>query len=164
MPRPKRRSPRLQAYDYATEGAYLVTVCSAGRACIFGAVVDEEVRLSAAGRVVAAEWRQIGIRWSTARLDAFVVMPNHLHGILWRDRAGQDPPLPTMVGLFKSGASRRLGRSIWQRSFHDRIIRNETELQALREYITENPVRWAVDRENPQPRAGAGLAPPEASR
>lgn len=149
MPRPKRRSPRLQAYDYATEGAYFITVCSDARACLFGEVVGSEVRLSPAGEVVASEWRQVGIRWSSVRLDVFVVMPNHLHGILWLDQAGQDPPLPTLVGLFKSGASRKIGRSIWQRSFHDRVIRDEVELTAIRQYIKGNPLRWGVDRENP---------------
>lgn len=83
MPRPKRRSPRLEAYDYATEGAYFVTVCSLARRCIFGEVVDNEVRLNAAGEVVASEWREIGVRQVSVRLDVFVVMPNHLHGILW---------------------------------------------------------------------------------
>jgi putative transposase len=149
LPRPRRRSPRLEAYDYATEGAYFVTVCSAGRQCSFGDVVDNGVRLTPAGEVVAAEWREIGTRWGSVTLDVFAVMPNHLHGILWLHRAGQDPPLPTVVGLFKSGASRKIGRSIWQRSFHDRVIRDEVELAAIRQYITENPLRWAVDRENP---------------
>ena len=98
MPRPKRRSPRLKAYDYATEGAYFVTVCSDARACLFGEIDGSEVQLSPAGEVVASEWREIGIRWGTVSLDVFVVMPNHLHGILWLDRAGQDPPLSTVVG------------------------------------------------------------------
>ena len=149
MRRPKRRSPGLEAYDYATEGAYFVTVCSAGRLCIFGEVVDSDVRLSPAGEVVASEWREIGIRWGTVSLDVFVVMPNHLHGIVWLHGAGQDPPLPTVVGPFKSGASRKVGRPIWQRSFHDRVIRGDEELTAIRRYTIENPLRWAQDRENP---------------
>lgn len=149
MPRPKRRSPRLKAYDYATEGAYFVAVCSAGRLCIFGEVVDSDVRLSPTCEVVASEWREIRIRCGTISLDVFVVMPNHLDGILWLDRAGQDPPLPTVVGLLKSGASRKVGRPIWQRSFHDRVIRGDEELTAIRQYIIENPLRWAADRENP---------------
>jgi putative transposase len=62
---------------------------------------------------------------------------------------GATPPLPGVVGAFKSGASRRIGRPIWQRSFHDRVIRDEAELEALRRYIRDNPVKWAVDRENP---------------
>lgn len=126
-----------------------MTVCSDARACLFGEIDGSEVQLSPAGEVVASEWREIGIRWGTVSLDVFVVMPNHLHGILWLDRAGQDPPLPTVVGLFKSGASRKVGRPIWQRSFHDRVIRGDEELTAIRQYIIENPLRWAVDRENP---------------
>jgi REP element-mobilizing transposase RayT len=84
------------------------------------------------------------------RLDRFVVMPNHVHAIVWLDsRAGQAPPLHRLVGGFKAAASRAAGRPLWQRSFHDRVIRDDAELEALRRYVAENPLRWALDRENP---------------
>jgi putative transposase len=81
-------------------------------------------------------------------LDAFVVMPNHVHGIVWLPEATVFPPLHLIIGSFKSAASRAAGRPIWQR-FHDRVIRDDQELAALRRYIAENPLRWAVDQENP---------------
>jgi putative transposase len=67
-------------------------------------------------------------------------------------RAGQAPPLHTVIGAFKAGVSREVGWSIWQRSFYDRVIRNDEELRALREYVEENPLRWAVALENPASR------------
>jgi putative transposase len=142
LSRPQRRSPRLKDFDYASVGAYFATVCVSGMRCIFGAVVDDDVRLSRLGSLVAAEWRQIPERWEGVELDAFVIMPNHIHGILWLARAGQVPPLHGVVGAFKGGVSKRAGRPVWQRSFRDRMIRNDGELEVFRRYIAENPVRW----------------------
>lgn len=77
-----RRSVRVKGYDYAQEGAYFVTLCAEARQCLFGEIVDEEMRLNAFGEIVVAEW----VRTATVRpyveLDAFVVMPNHVHGII----------------------------------------------------------------------------------
>ena len=83
-------------------------------------------------------------------LDAFVVMPNHLHAIVVQEAMNDRTSLSTVIGLFKSRASRRAGCPIWQRSYHDRVIRDEEELAAFRDYIETNPLRWALDRENPE--------------
>ena len=80
-------------------------------------------------------------------LDAFVVMPNHVHGIVWLPGAGH-APLPVVIGSFKSAVSRLAGGPLWQR-FYDRVIRSDSGLRALRQYVTDNPLRWALDRENP---------------
>ncbi|CAN5233503.1 transposase [soil metagenome] len=149
MPQPQRRSPRLKGYDYSTEGAYLVTVCSAGRACIFGGISGDVMQRTSTGKIVERCWRESPVHYPAASTDALVVMPNHVHRILWLERAGHAPPLHRVVSSFKSAASRLAGRPPWQRSFHDRIIRDETELQALREYIESNPFKWTVDQENP---------------
>lgn len=149
MPGPKRKSPRLHEYDYAARGAYLVTACARDRACLFGTIVKGEMRLSEFGRIVRERWLEIPAYFPSVTLDMFVVMPNHLHGILWLSRAGQAPPLPVVIGSFKAAASRTAGRPLWQRSFHDRVIRDEGELQAFRQYVADNPLRWAIDRENP---------------
>jgi putative transposase len=141
LPRPERRSPRLRSYDYAHVGAYFVTVCTAKRACIFGVIAGDRMQLNRAGLVVEGEWLAIPARWRDVAIDAFVVMPNHIHGIVWLMRAGQAPPLPTLIGSFKSGVSRQLGRPVWQRSFYDRVIRNDAELQTHRQYIADNPIR-----------------------
>jgi REP element-mobilizing transposase RayT len=149
MPAPERKSPRLREYDYATPGAYLVTVCARDRASLFGTVIGDEMRLSKIGKTVARAWTDIPSHFDGVTLDDFVVMPNHLHGIVWLSRAGHAPPLPVLIGSFKSAASRAARRSLWQRTFHDRVIRRESELQAWRRYVVENPLKWALDRENP---------------
>jgi REP-associated tyrosine transposase len=92
--------------------------------------------------------------------SAFVVMPNHVHGIVWVRRR-PTLPIPAVVGAFKGRASRLAGQPLWQRGYHDRIIRDETELEALRQYVTDNPIRWAVDRENlDRDQKGAGRTGP----
>jgi putative transposase len=149
MPAPERKSPRIREYDYATPGAYFVTVCARNRACLFGTVREDHVRLSNIGEAVARAWIEIPSHFDGVALDEFVVMPNHFHGIVWLSRAGHAPPLPVVIGSFKSAASRVVGRALWQRTFHDRVIRRESELQAFRRYAVENPLRWALDRENP---------------
>jgi len=129
-----------------------VTVCAFGRRFLFGAVMQDEMRLSPLGEVVRREWTAIATRWGGVELDAFAVMPNHLHGIVALTGAGRAPPLQTIIGSFKAGVSRRAGCSVWQRSFYDRVIRDDEELRALREYVEENPLRWALDLENPASR------------
>ena len=148
MPGPKRKSTRLRGYDYATAGAYFVTVCAREHARLFGAVVHDEMKPSRVGRIVEGCWAAIPDHFPIVRLDAFVVMPNHVHGIVWLPRAGHAPPLPLLIGSFKSAASREAGRRLWQRSYYDRVIRNEAELRLLREYVADNPLRWTLDEEN----------------
>jgi REP element-mobilizing transposase RayT len=140
----------LRGFDYATGGAYFVTVCVSGMRCLFGEVVDDRMILNSLGRSVEKALVDAPTHWIGVRLDRFVVMPNHVHAIVWLDsRAGQAPPLHRLVGGFKAAASRAAGRPLWQRSFHDRVIRDDAELEALRRYVAENPLRWALDRENP---------------
>jgi putative transposase len=135
----------------ASSGAYFVTVCSRERACIFARVLDDRVDLSPIGGIVEESWFAIPRHHRGVQLDAFVVMPNHVHGIVALHRAGQvrPLPLPAIVGAFKGRASRIAGRRLWQRGYYERVIRGEEELGALREYIEQNPLRWALDRENP---------------
>ncbi len=148
-PRRRRNSLRLASHDYREVGAYFVTVCTAGRTCLFGHVADDCMILNAAGRGVQRCWLAIPTHCRGVDLDAYVVMPNHVHGIVWLGRARHASPLRVVVGSFKAAVSRTLGRRVWQRSFHDRVIRNDEELDALRRYVEENPLRWELDCENP---------------
>jgi putative transposase len=175
-----RRSIRLAQYDYALAGAYFVTVCAHERACLFGDVVDSDMRLNEAGRLVQAAWDELPGRFPGVELDAFVTMPNHVHGIIVIVRgaaergagivaagpgaASSAPTSPTatlgdVMRAFKSISAlyvnRQLNRSgsLWQRNYYERIIRDEAELHRMREYIKTNPARWADDSENP---AGKG--------
>jgi putative transposase len=158
---PRRRSLRLPAYDYRLEGAYFVTTVCAGRRCLFGEVSrhGEDVCLNDLGRLVKDSWRRLPSYFAAIALDAFVVMPNHVHGVLLLRRATQASPLQgsgtapsslgAVVGSFKAGCSRRAGRALWQRGYYDRVVRDEEELAVIRQYIADNPHKWGTDRENP---------------
>ena len=186
----RRRSISLKGYDYSEPGAYFVTICTQDRVCLLGEVVDGEVRLSDAGRVVQAAWNELSNRYPGVEIDAFMVMPNHIHGIILLVesvpgvgaglRACPDPDqtskrigqpqgvAPTRLSLsdvmhrFKTMTTKRYadgvnGRGwqpfhgrLWQRNYYEHVIRNDSELDKIRKYITTNPLKWALDRENPQ--------------
>jgi putative transposase len=151
-----RKSLRLADFDYTSDCLYLVTVCTLGRRCVLGSVEDESIRLSRLGRVVGAQIEALPARLRVG-VDAYVVMPNHVHALVdlgARTRARQASPLRlgTVVGSFKSGSSRVARRSLWQRGYHDHIVRDERDLERIREYIATNPIRWALDPENPRRR------------
>jgi len=84
-----RRSIRLRGYDYTQPGAYYVTIVTQERECLFGEVVDGKMRLNRAGQVARREWERLPCRFPHIRLDAFIVMPNHIHGIIIIDHAGR---------------------------------------------------------------------------
>lgn len=154
-----RRKMRLPGYDYAQSGAYFVTVCTVQRQCILSAIVDANVELTQAGSVVRACWNDLPNHYPHVELDAFVIMPNHVHGILRLidlDTPDTRHALPEIVRAFKTFSSRRInemlnqpGNRIWHHSFYDHIIRDEQDLNRIREYIQNNPLRWEDDPENP---------------
>ena len=130
-----RRSIRLQGYDYSSAGAYFVTICAKKRECLFGEIVDGEMRMNDAGRIVNETWLALSDHYSGWETDAFVVMPNHVHGILVIVDGGAAPQGAAPQGAAPQG--------------YDHVIRNENSLDRIRHYIAENPVRWAYDCENP---------------
>ena len=164
---PRRRRLRLQEYDYAKAGAYFVTICTRGHACLFCRILDGEMQRNAAGQAAIRCWDEIPRHFPHVELDAFVVMPNHIHGVLLfgeaedtgqpgpageparagnPPRAGHARPLHVVVGSFKSAVSRRLG-PVWQRSYWERVVRTPEESDQIRDYIEDNPLRWPVDAE-----------------
>src|SRR5215207_6311609 len=168
---PVRKYPRIRGFDYSTPGMYFVTICTDGRVCLFGEVVDGEMRLSRFGEIAAAAWQDLSNHHPGIVPDTFVVMPNHVHGIIdLTDRSvGATPASPAgraqtkaagalgnVVGAFKSSVSRQVNAlrqtpaaPVWQRGFHDRVLRDEKDVRHAREYIAENPLKWHLDRENP---------------
>ncbi|MBI1885187.1 MAG: transposase [Chloroflexi bacterium] len=171
-----RRSIRLPGYDYSQAGAYFVTLCTQGRECLFGNVIDGQATLNSLGEIVHACWADLPRHYSHVALDAFVVMPNHVHGIiLLADTdvgAGFKPALtkpaptkpartrrhalPEIVRAFKTFSSRRInelratsGIPVWQRNYFEHVIRNEDEVQRIREYVQNNPLNWSDDPDNP---------------
>ena len=165
-----RRSIRIRGFDYTSHGAYFVTIVTDGRRQLFGRIIGDEMRLNAAGRIVAEEWQRSGELRSNVEIDAFVVMPNHFHGIVFLTQTdectlrsaptrsfggGMAGSLPVVVRNFKGAVTRRMrergfDEPVWQRNYHERVIRNERELQAIRQYIIDNPRQWALDKENPR--------------
>ena len=161
-----RRSRRLEGYDYSQAGAYFVTLCAHDRECLFGDLHGSGIRLGEFGKIVAEEWTRCSEIRHEVELDEWVVMPNHLHGIVVitapgeaHGRAPLHPrtgSLSSLVAGFKAATTKRInvlrgtpGRPVWQRNYYDHIIRNEASLDAIRRYIVENPLRWSEDEENP---------------
>ena len=153
--RPRRRSLRLPGYDYSQAGAYFITACTQSRVMLFGEVIDDNVRLNEMGTIVQQTWDHLPAHYNGIDLDAFIVMPNHVHGIIiLADDSERRHAIPEIVRGFKTFSARRVneraGKSgvLWQRGCYKHVIRNEKALDRIRAYIANNPVRWADDPEN----------------
>jgi REP element-mobilizing transposase RayT len=155
-----RRFLRLAGYDYSLAGAYFVTICTAHRVCSLGSIDIDFFRPSLAGEMVAETWNSLPERFPFVALDAFVVMPNHLHGILLltdpepHDRETSPRQLGNIIRAFKAASTRQIRETgtvnfAWQRDYFDHIIRTEQDLERIRAYIEANPSRWHEDLENP---------------
>lgn len=165
---PHRRNLRLPEFDYSQPGAYFVTIVTQDRKLLFGEVLNKEMILNEAGRMVTEIWRAIPEHFSNVELGEFVVMPNHIHGIITITNLGTThaSPLPKLtngpkpgsigaiVGSFKSATSKRskeLTKShnhhLWQRNYYEHVIRNERVYQAIYDYILANPENWEKDKD-----------------
>jgi len=163
-----RRSLRLKGYDYSQAGAYFITICTKNRECLLGEIKNGEIILNEYGEIARKEWIKSQIIRKEMKLDEFIIMPNHIHGIVIIDHVGANGRSPlrdfrmepksisSFVAGYKSSVTkqinlvRKLPRfSVWQQNYYEHIIRNETELNALREYIVNNPLKWDEDQENP---------------
>jgi putative transposase len=129
------QSRRLPNCDYGSPGEYFVTLCTRGRACLFGEIVEGLMRLSPEGNIAETAWRNLPIHHGHLALDAFVIMPNHLHGILLFNAPGA--ALGTVIGGFKSEVTRLVRRPMWQRYYCDNVIRSREGLDRIRSYIEE---------------------------
>jgi putative transposase len=176
-----RHSIRLQGYDYTEPGAYFVTICTHDRVCSLGTVMGGQMQLNDWGRMVAECWVALPVHFVYVTLDEWVVMPNHMHGIVVITdsvvgaRQSRAPtveqirhPLPgsnpTIIRSFKSVVTKRINLlrgttapPVWQRNYYEHIAQDERGLCAIRRYIRQNPAKWNLDRDN----AANGL--PEAS-
>ena len=171
QPFPIRKSVRLRNYDYRQSGAYYLTICANRKSCVFGEIRRGKMILNDLGMLTHRLWRQIAVKRPNVELDAFVVMPNHLHGIMMivddkstegsgerkerqsrRSETLVSGSLGAIVGQFKravSISSNTLDQApeqpIWQRSYYEHVIRSERSLMEIRKYIVENPARWSED-------------------
>ena len=162
----KRKPNRLQNYDYSQAGYYFVTICTQNRVNYFGKIERQLMHLNEIGEIVKNQWVWLSTQYDYVELDTYIVMPNHLHGILiirsCRDRSRpvstgtkKIKSLSELIGAFKTTSSKQihkygLSRFKWQRSFYDHIIRNEKSLDNIRAYIQNNPLNWELDKNNPR--------------
>jgi len=163
----KRTSLRLQGYDYAQAGMYFVTICAYEHKCLFGEIVDGEMRLNDKGRIVLECWNDLPQHYENLVLDYFTIMPNHVHGIMALldipvVGAGLKPAptakrhgLSEMVRALKTFSSKHInkirstpGMPVWQRNYYEHVIRDDDDLNRIREYIINNPPNWGEDEEN----------------
>jgi len=171
----------LKGYDYSSPGAYFLTICTYQRQCLFGEIVKGIMQLNEFGQIAAAEWSRSSIIRQEIELHEWVIMPNHLHGIViitptnstptvganGRSPSDRLPPdrlplqmksrsLSSLVAGFKSATTKRInllrnspGIPIWQRNYHEHIIRSQLSMQNIQQYIQNNPVLWKQDRFHP---------------
>ena len=175
----KRRSIRLQGYDYSQVGAYYITVCTRDRECLFGDVVDGQMQLNEAGKIIQSVWYELPHSYEGVALNAFIITPNHVHGVIVISApvgAIHESPLPSdksrataervpdrrrmllakLVGRFKMVTAKQInalrgssGKPLWQRSYYEHVIRDDRSLNRIGQYIADNPAQWDFDCENP---------------
>ena len=168
-----RRSIRLKGYDYSQAGLYFITICTQNRLCLFGKIVDDGrgttiCVLNEYGGIAQKEWIQTSKMRPNIRLDVFVIMPNHMHGIIeitdGRGTMHRAPTveqfgkptsntIPTIIRGYKSSVTKQINIlrnqhsvPVWQRNYYEHIIRNEKSYDQISEYIQTNPLKWQDDK------------------
>ena len=156
----RKNTNRLAGYDYSSSGAYFITICAIRNRHLFGRIEGGNSQESNIGQIVDRCWQQIPEHFPECQLDEYVIMPNHLHGILWIQNDIDEAPyrrttLGRIIGSFKAAVSRLVhtetritAHSLWQRNYYEHIIRTDRALYLIRRYIVENPRRWSLDKYN----------------
>jgi putative transposase len=147
----RRNTNRLPSYNYRSNGAYFITICTAKR--------QQVLEIPIIRTAVLEKWQQLPQRFTGVRLDAFVIMPDHVHGLLWLDGSKKETPtLGTLIGAFKGwvtitwrhyhkDANIPCLNHLWQRDYYEHVIRNEDDLELTREYILNNPLKALLIQE-----------------
>ena len=155
MDRPRRKKNRLSGYDYSRNGAYFITCCTQDRKeCLWnvGARIarpGDPLPLSAYGWIVNDAISKIPGHYPAVSVDKYVVMPNHIHIILRIHTSGcgvRAPTTATVVNQMKGWVTKQVGASIWQKSYHDHVIRDDEDYRELWTYVDNNPFKWEMDR------------------
>lgn len=167
-----RQSIRLQGYDYSQAGAYFVTIITYQRDCLFGEIENKEMVLNNLGKISNECWQEIPEHFPFVELGSYVIMPNHVHGIIVITDKGRGTAvlrpydgnphkinvkpgsLGAIVRSYKSAVSYRANKEltmtgIWQRNYYEHVIRNDKEMDKIWRYIEANPAQWEEDEENP---------------
>ena len=156
----ERKSIRLSNYDYSQNGLYYLTICTKNRECIFGEIKNSEIILSKFGKIADNCWSEIPQHFSQVSLHEYVIMPNHIHGIIEINVVGAKHLSPSnclektnkgygtsqtigsIVRGFKIGVTKQIGFSPWQRNYYEHIINSEIDYLKTVNYIIENPLKW----------------------
>jgi len=159
-------SNRLECWDYTTPGYYFITICIKNMQCLLGCITDGRIQLSPIGKIIADEWQKTKMIRPNVDLDQWIIMPNHIHGIiiitkrnnvqtLRRNVSARLLPnsLGSIIGQFKSKCTKQIRADVyaqfnWHRNYHDHIIRSEQSLHQIRLYIKTNPAKWDMDEYN----------------
>ena len=172
-----KKQHRLKEYDYSNSGYYYVTICTKNKNNYFGEVVDGKMKLAGIGNIAENFWLKIPDTYNNVILDEWIIMPNHIHGIIviqnimnnrgdsnCKDRnaprhvpTGLQPlcknSLSSIINHYKGNVKRWCNKNgyenfSWQSRIFDHIIRNEKSLFNIRKYIINNPINWDIDNEN----------------
>ena len=144
----KRKRNRLDGFDYALAGAYFVTICTYERKNLFW----NNGQINLAGSIIEKEIRAVQVRFPEVEILTYAIMPDHVHLLL--ENVGSQANLSTIIGSFKREVTKRMRREnpslqVWQVSFHDRIVRDQEEMDRINAYIELNPVNWKEEHEIP---------------
>jgi len=166
MKLPTRKKNRLSNYDYNSIGVYFITICTTDRKCIFwkdyhfstdavsgnsvgASIARQQEHLSSYGQVVLSAIKNIPTYYPCVNVDNYAIMPNHVHLLLSLNEAGGRamlaPTISTVVAQTKGFVTKQLGFSIWQKTFHDHIVRNQNDYDSIWQYIQDNPFKWDED-------------------
>ena len=167
---PSRKPNRIPNFDYSSINFYFFTVCAKDKQHHFGRLTDSQFIPNQIGKIIDRVWNELTDKFAGIELDCFQTMPNHVHGIIALNhhplfRAANTPAgLGQIIGAFKAKVNlltrqqifpKRHKIELWQKTYYDRVIRNEQELLETREYIVNNPAKWELD-EYYWKRAGTG--------
>ncbi|MCL3780121.1 hypothetical protein EMN47_06925 [Prolixibacteraceae bacterium JC049] len=169
----RTQSIRLKKWDYGWNAAYFVTICTKHKKYFLGKIIEDNMQLSTIGIVAEKCWKQIPDHFPFVQLDQFVIMPNHIHGIIIINKeddrrdveaqgpesvkslnkfGGQSKNLASIIRGFKIGVTKEAHQTnpnfAWQARFYDRVIRNNNELEKIQIYIHDNPLNWKKDKLN----------------
>ena len=143
---PERKRLRLRDYDYSKNGAYFITICTKGRDCILSHIsvgtdahIGPQVELSQVGKIAEKNIR------SMQCVDCYVIMPNHIHLIIILNNDDSNQNISNVIRSFKTLVTKQIGKSIFQSSFYDHIIRDYNDYMIKLNYIHENPINWVYD-------------------
>ncbi len=161
----RTETTRLKLWDYTNPRWYFVTICTKNHKEYFGEIKNEKMTLNGLGKIAEECWKQIHVHYKTVELDEFVIIPNHVHGIIILNNVetpymaslqeSKPVSLGDVIGKYKAAVTRNIrilgsGDFKWLPRFYDRIIRNEKELFNIRKYIKQNPFKWELEKDFPE--------------